>query len=218
MWQIMLLFTVWIYTEMTKFITTNLIYATAANICSFFPTYFAYGFCQELGIFQAIWFLSFPILISCSTTRKNISYVTRIFYRLSCLVSSCTSFSPLVVNHLLCKIVVDLFRVTIIPPLKSLTKIVGINIIHSKDWSINSDTQILCWLVNFPSTQCSLVYHGVWIRSPPFLHRVNELLLIYYVKLHIFFVCSPGSFTASWSHHIIVCTVPSLCSASTHSS
>ena len=65
--------------------------------------------------------------------RNNVSYVTRILYRLSCLVSSYSSFSPPFVNHILCKIVVELFRVTVIPPLTSLTKIVGINIIHSKD-------------------------------------------------------------------------------------
>ena len=97
---------------------------------------------QELGIFQAIWFPSFTLFPSWSKTRNNFSYVTRIFYRLSCLVSSCSSFSPPVVNHLLFKILVELCRVTIITSLTRLTKIVGINIVHYKDLSINSDTPI----------------------------------------------------------------------------
>ena len=129
----MLFFTVYIYTEKNRFIMTKLIATTAANICSFFPTDFESGLCQELGIYQAIWCLSFPLLLSWSTTRNNISYVTRILYRLSCLVSSCPSFIPLVVNHLLCKFVLELCRVPVTPPLTILTDIVGVNIIHSKD-------------------------------------------------------------------------------------
>ena len=74
---------------------------------------------------------------------NNVSYVTRILYRSFCLVSSYPSFIPPVVNHLLWKIVVELYRVPVIPPLTSHTKIVGINIINSKDWSINYDTPIL---------------------------------------------------------------------------
>ena len=104
--------------------------------------YFSYGLCQELVIFQAIWCLYFPLLISCSTKRNNIYYVTRILYRLSCLVSLCTYFSSPVANHLLWSIVVELFSVPVILPLTILTKIVGIKIIHSKDWSINYDTPI----------------------------------------------------------------------------
>ena len=34
------------------------------------------------------------------------------------------------------------------------------------------------WLVNSPSTWGRLGYHGVWIRDPPFLPRVKELLLL----------------------------------------
>ena len=75
--------------------------------------------------------------------RNNVSYVTRIFYRFSCLVPSCPSFSPPVFNHLLCEILIELCRVPVIPPLTILTKIVGINIIHYKDWSINFDIPIL---------------------------------------------------------------------------
>ena len=75
--------------------------------------------------------------------RNNISYAGRILYRLCCLVSSCPSFIPPFVNNLLCKIEVELCRVPVIPPLTILTKIVGINIFHSKDWSINSDTPII---------------------------------------------------------------------------
>ena len=122
---------------------TKVIFATAANICSFFPTDFAYWLCQELGIYQAIWCLYFPLFLGWSTTSNNVSYVTRILYRLSCLVSSCPSFSPPVVNNLLCEIVIELCRVPFIAPLISLTKILGIKIIHSKDWSVNFDTPIL---------------------------------------------------------------------------
>ena len=83
----MLFFTVRIYTDTARFITTKVITAIATNICSFCLTDFASGLCQELGIFQAIMCLSFPIFISWITTRKNVSYVTRILYRLYCLVS-----------------------------------------------------------------------------------------------------------------------------------
>ena len=113
------------------------------KIYSFPPTDFASGLCQELGIFQYTWCIYFPLLLSWSITRNNIYYVTRILYRLSCLVSSCTSFSPLVVNDILFKIVVEFFRIPVIPPLTILTNILGINIINSKDWSINFDTPIL---------------------------------------------------------------------------
>ena len=129
----MLFFTVCIQTEMARFITTKVIAEIATNICSFCPTDFSSGLCQELGIFQSIWCLSFPFLIIWGTMRNNVSYVTRIFYRLSCLVSLCPSFSPAVVNHLLFKIVLEHCRVPVIPPLTSLTKIVGINIIYSMD-------------------------------------------------------------------------------------
>ena len=77
--------------------------------------------------------------------KNGVYYVTSIFYRFSCLVSLCPSFSPPVVNHLICQIVMGLFRVPVIPPLASLTKIVGINIIHSNDLSIL--TLILQYLV-----------------------------------------------------------------------
>ena len=139
MWELMLFFTVCI----ARFITTNLISTTAANKYSSPPTYFAFRLSQELVTFQAIWCISFPLLFSWSTTRNNISYVTRILYRLSCLFYLFPSFGPPVVNNFLCKIVVELFRVIFIPPLTSLAKIGGINIIHSKDWIINSDTPIL---------------------------------------------------------------------------
>ena len=139
----MLFFTVYIQTKTAIFIAANLIATTAANICSVFPTYFESGLCQELGIYQAILCLYFPLFLSWGTMRKNVSYVTRIFYRLSCLVSLCPSFSPPVVNHLLCKIVLEPCRVTAIPPLKIIPKRVGISIIHSKYLSINSDTPIL---------------------------------------------------------------------------
>ena len=99
--------------------------------------------CQEIGIFQAIWCHYFTFLLSWSTTRNNISYVTRILYRLSCLVSSLPSFSPPVVNQPPGNILVEICRVTVIPPLTSLTKILGINIIHYKDLNINSDYTIL---------------------------------------------------------------------------
>ena len=121
----------------------KVIAAISTNICSFCPTYFASGLCQELGIFQAIWCLSFPLFLSWSTIRNSVSYFTRILYRLSCLVSSCSSFIPPVVNRLLCNIVVELCKVPFILPLTSLTNIVGINIINSKDWSIKSDTPIV---------------------------------------------------------------------------
>ena len=106
----MIFLTVCIQTETARFIMKNIMTAIAANIYSFCPTYFASVLCQELDIFQSILCLSFPLLVSWSTMRKNVYYVTRIFYRLSCLVSLCPSFSPPVVNHLLCKIVVELCR------------------------------------------------------------------------------------------------------------
>ena len=127
---------------MSRFIMANVITANAANICSFFPTYFSSGLCQEIGI-QAICCVSFPIILSWSTMRNNIYYVTRIFYRLSCLVSPCPYFSPPVVNYILCEIVVELCRINVIPPITILTNIVVINIINSKDWIINFDTPIL---------------------------------------------------------------------------
>ena len=89
MWQTMLFFKVCILTEKVIFIVTNVITGTTANICSLFPTDFASELCQELGIFQAIWCLYFCLLLSWIKMRNNISYVTRILYRLSCLVSSC---------------------------------------------------------------------------------------------------------------------------------
>ena len=97
-----------------------------------------------LGIFQGIWYTSPPPpTLSWSTMTNNVSYATRIFYRLSCLVYLCASLSPPVVNHLLWNILVELCRVPVIPPLTSLTKILGINTIHSKYWSINCDNPIL---------------------------------------------------------------------------
>ena len=116
---------------------------TAANICSFPPTDVASWLCQELGIYRDIWCLSFPIFLSWSTTRNNVSYVTRILYRFSFLLYSCTSFSLPVINHLLCEILIELCRVPIVPPITSLNKIVDINIIHSKYLNINSDTPFL---------------------------------------------------------------------------
>ena len=59
------------------------------------------------------------------------------------MVSSCTSFSPPVSNHLLYDILIELCRVPVITTRTSLTMIVGINIIHSKDLIINFDTPIL---------------------------------------------------------------------------
>ena len=143
MWQLIISFVMCIYTETTRFIITNIITAAAANICSFPPTDFAYILCHKLGIFQAISCLYFPLILILIKMKNNISYVTRIFYSFSCLVSLCPSFSPPVVNHLLWNILVEICRVPFIPTLTSLTKIVGIDIIHSKDWSINADTPIL---------------------------------------------------------------------------
>ena len=57
--ELILSFVVWIYTETDIFIMTKLIATTAANICSFSPTDFAYGLCQELGIYQAIGVFNF---------------------------------------------------------------------------------------------------------------------------------------------------------------
>ena len=122
---------------------TKVITAIATNVYSFCPTDFAYGLCQELGIFQAIWCSSFFLFLCWTTKRNNFYYATSLLYRLSCLVSSFPYFSPPVVNHLLCEVVVELCMVPVVPPLTSLTKLVCINIIHSKDWSINSDTPIL---------------------------------------------------------------------------
>ena len=122
---------------------TKVINATTANIFIFWSKDFASWLCQELGIYQAIWCLYFPLFLSWSKMRNYFSYVNRIFYRLSFLVSSCPYFGPPVVNHLFCDIVIEICRVLVIPPLTRLTKIVGINIIHSKDWGINFDTTIL---------------------------------------------------------------------------
>ena len=41
-------------------------------------------------------------------------------------------------------------------------------------------------LFDSPSDRCRLGYHGVWIRFPPFLQRVKEPLLLYYVEMHRF--------------------------------
>ena len=128
----MLFFTIFLYTETDSFFMTKVIAATAANIYSFCPTDFTSLLCQELDIYQAIWCICFPLYLSWGTMSNNFSNVTSIFYRLSCLVSSCTSFSPPVVNHLLCEIVIELFRVPVIPPITSPTNIVVIIIIHSK--------------------------------------------------------------------------------------
>ena len=117
-------FTLFIYTEKSIFIMTNVISATGANICIFYTTDFSFGLCQEIGSFQAIWCLYFPLLLIWSTIRKTISYGTRILYRLSSLVHSFPSFSSLIVNHLLCTIVAELCSVPVILPLTSLTKIV----------------------------------------------------------------------------------------------
>ena len=38
---------------------------------------------------------------------------------------------------------------------------------------------LIGWLVNYPSARGRLGYHGVWIREPPFLPQVKELLLLY---------------------------------------
>ena len=38
-------------------------------------------------------------------------------------------------------------------------------------------------LVNYSSTCFRLGYHGVWIRSPPFLQRAKELLPLFYLGL-----------------------------------
>ena len=120
--------------------------------------------CQELGIYQAIWCLSFPLFLSLSITRNNVSYITRIFYMLSCLVSSCPSFSPLVVNNLFCDIVIEICRVPVIISLTRLTKIVGIRIIHSKDLSTNFDTTILGLK---PTLQLEIILpHTVAITNP----------------------------------------------------
>ena len=73
-------------------------------------------------------------------------------------------------------------------------------------------------LVNYPYTRCRLGYHGVWIRSPTFLPRVKELLLLYYVKLRRISVYSSGSLTTSWFHHITIQIVPISRFASTQSS
>ena len=73
------------------------------------------------------------------------------------------------------------------------------------------------WLVNSPSTRCRIEYHGVRIRSSTFLQQVKELLL-YYVKLRIISVYSSGSFTSSWSHHLTIWIVPSICPTSAQSS
>ena len=132
MWQIILFFAVCIQTETAIFILTKVISKIATNICSFCPTDVESELCQEVGIFQTIWCIYFPPFLWWSTMRNNVSYVTMIFYRLSYLVFPCPSFSPPVVNHLLCNIVVEICRVTVIPPLTSITKIVGINIIHYK--------------------------------------------------------------------------------------
>ena len=128
----MIFFTVCIYTETAIFIMTNVITAISTKICIYPPTDFAYRLCQELDIFQTIWYLYFPLLLSWITIRNNLFYVTRIFYRLFCLFYSYTSFSPPVLNHIICKIVLELCRVPVIPTLTSLTKIVGINNIHYK--------------------------------------------------------------------------------------
>ena len=80
--QLIIFFTECIYTETARFIMAKVITTTAANICSFCPTDFESGFCQELGIFQAILCLSFPLFLSWITMRNNVSYVTRILYRL----------------------------------------------------------------------------------------------------------------------------------------
>ena len=122
---------------------TKVITVIATNICIFWPTDFASGLCQELGISQAIWCLYFLLFLSWSTMRNNVSYVTSILYRFYCLVYVCPSFVPSVVNHLICNIVLELCRVPVILPLTSLTNIVGINIIHSKYWISNSVTPIL---------------------------------------------------------------------------
>ena len=53
---------------------------------------------------------------------------------------------------------------------------------------------------------------------PPPLHRVKEMILLYYIKLNRLFLYSSGSFTKSWSHHIILRLIPGLRSASTESS
>ena len=45
--------------------------------------------------------------------------------------------------------------------------------------------RVISWSNNSPPTRCILRYHGVWIRSPPSLPQVKELLLLYYVMLHI---------------------------------
>ena len=74
------------------------------------------------------------------------------------------------------------------------------------------------WLINSPSTRCRLGYHEVWIRSPPILPRIKELLLLYYVKLYIISVYSSGSFTMSWSHHLTIWIIPGICSDSAQSS
>ena len=147
---------------------TKVIAAIATNICSFFPKYFAYWLCQELGIFQAIWCLSFPLFFSWSTIKTIFSYVTRILYRLSYLVSSCLCFSPPVVNHLLFKILVELCRFTVIPPLTSLTKILGINIIHSNYWSINYNTPILGLKIPLQLEiilPCTVALINLWIHG-----------------------------------------------------
>ena len=129
----MIFFAVCFYKETVIFIITNVSTTTSAKICSFTLTYFASILCQKLGIIQAICCPSFTVIISWITTRNNISHVTRIFYRLSCLVSLCAYLSPPVVNNILFNILVELCRVLVIPPLTSLTKIVVINILHSKD-------------------------------------------------------------------------------------
>ena len=143
MWQLIISFIVCIYTKTTRFIITNIITAAAANICSFPSTDFASILCHKLGIFQAISCLYFPPIFIFIKMKNNISYVTRIFYSFSCLVSLCPYFSPPVVNHLIWNILVELYRVPFIPTLTSLTKIVGINILNSKYWSMNSGTPIL---------------------------------------------------------------------------
>ena len=102
--------------------------------CVYFLTYILHilivlGTCY-LTSYLVYFFSSFFIW---GTMRNIVSYVTRMFYRLSCLVSSCPYFSPLVVNHLLCEIVMELFRVPFMSPITILTKIIGINVIHYKD-------------------------------------------------------------------------------------
>ena len=139
----MLFFTMCVQSETSRFIVTKVIAATAANIFIFCPTDFASRLFQELGIYQAIWCLYFPLFISWITMRNNISYVTSIFYRFSCLVYSCPFFITPVVNHLLCKILVEFCRFPVIPQLTSLSKILGINFIHSNYLIVNSDTPIL---------------------------------------------------------------------------